>query len=245
MFSTLLNNIRDAAQNGTAPDCFAAEVIRAQEEAQFTDNEAAYVVGTMFEAGSGTTAAALQTLLLALTVFADVSELANEELDRVCGDRIPTFDDFNDLPYIQAVVKETLRWRPVTAGGFPHLLIKDDTYNGYHLPAGTVVIPNSWAIHLDPERYPDPDRFHPSRFLDSSFPTGPQPGADLNTSDTSVGRGHWAFGFGRRACPGQHIADRSLFIAAARILWAFKVTKALDAAGNEIEVDTLRYTTGE
>ena len=68
-----------------------------------------------------------------------------EETDPVVGDqRMPGFDDIPNLPVCRAVIKEVMRWRSVTAGGFPHELVKDDVYEGFFFPAGTNVHPNQW-----------------------------------------------------------------------------------------------------
>jgi cytochrome P450 len=80
--------------------------------------EFAWVTQALFGAGSDTTAATLNTFILGITVFPEVLDAAHEELDRVVGkDRMPTFDDEENLPYIRAMVKETLRWRPVAVLG--------------------------------------------------------------------------------------------------------------------------------
>lgn len=94
---------------------------------------------------------------------------------------------------------------------------------------------------MDPAVYPEPDTFNPRRFLDPSYPTARvTEGVEYGAS-----RGHWAFGFGRRACPGQHIGERSLLIVSARLLWAFNFSKAVDAAGRSIIPDSLDFSTGE
>lgn len=68
-----------------------------------------------------------------------------EEADDVVGkDRLPDFDDIPQLPTVRAVAKETLRWRPVTAGGVPHELIKDDVYGGLFFRAGTSLHADQW-----------------------------------------------------------------------------------------------------
>lgn len=83
-----------------------------------TFREFAWISQAIHGAGSDTTAATLNTFMLAITVFPDVLKAAQEELDRVVGkDRLPTFDDEERLPYIRAMVKETLRWRPVAVLG--------------------------------------------------------------------------------------------------------------------------------
>jgi|SRR5579862_4574661 len=85
---------------------------------ELTFREFAWVTQAIFGAGSDTTAATLNTFMLGITVFPDTLKAAQEELDRVVGpDRLPTFDDEERLPYIRAMVKETLRWRPVAVLG--------------------------------------------------------------------------------------------------------------------------------
>ena len=76
---------------------------------------------------------------------------AQSELDKVLGKGVlPSFDNMNeeDLPFLMAVVKESLRWNPVTPFGVPHQLIKEDTYKEYTLPKGTIIIPNTWYVDI-------------------------------------------------------------------------------------------------
>lgn len=74
-----------------------------------------------------------------------VQQRAQAELDRVLGpDRLPTFDDMSALPYLSAIIKECHRWEVVFPFAIPHMLTEDDEYKGWHLPSGTLVIPNSW-----------------------------------------------------------------------------------------------------
>ena len=95
-----------------------------------------------------------------------VARKAQEELDRVIGkDRLPEFSDRDDLPYINALVKELLRWSPPAPIGLPVKTNQDDIYRGYSIPAGTTVIENTWAVCRDPKIYPDPEAFNPDRFL--------------------------------------------------------------------------------
>ncbi|OBT80705.1 hypothetical protein VF21_00338 [Pseudogymnoascus sp. 05NY08] len=241
LFMQLINEIREKLNlHDSVTDCFAKEIVSSMEKRGITEEEGAYACGTMFEAGSGTTSGALETLTMALLVYPEVLAKAQAELDKVCGDRLPQFDDQDDLPYINAVAKEALRWRPIVASGIAHLLIEDDYYKDYFLPANSTVIGNSWAIHMDPVVYPEPDRFNPDRFIDESFPTATK----SEGVEYGAQRGHWAFGFGRRACPGQHIGERSMFIVIARLLWGFNFSRAVDANGKEVEIDTMDFTTG-
>lgn len=72
---------------------------------------------------------------------------AQAELDKVVGkDRLPTFDDIPNLPYIRAITAETLRWRPVAVlGGTPHAVIADDYYKGMFIPKGSTIIAPLWS----------------------------------------------------------------------------------------------------
>jgi cytochrome P450 len=80
-----------------------------------------------------------------MVVFPDVQKKAQAELDEVVGrGKSPTFADYDHLPYIRALVKETLRWRSAFPLGIPHRVIQDDTYEGYRIPKGATCIPNVW-----------------------------------------------------------------------------------------------------
>jgi len=96
----------------------------------------------------------------------EVMKKAQEELDRVVGrGHLPDFSDRENLPYINAVVKELLRWSPPAPISIPNRTMQDDVYRGYFIPAGATVIQNVWAICRDPNIYPDPETFNPDRFL--------------------------------------------------------------------------------
>ena len=108
----------------------------------------------------------MQAFFLAMALNPGVVEKAQEELDRVVGkDRLPEFSDRDDLPYVDAVVKELLRWNPPAPISLPVKVAKDDVYRGYSIPARATVIENIWAVFRDPNIYPDPEAFNPERFL--------------------------------------------------------------------------------
>jgi len=182
------------------------------------------VAGISFIAGADTTVSTLLTFILGMIFNPDVQRLAQEEIDRVVGlDRLPDFEDRKDLPYVEAVCKESMRWQSVTPFGVPHMLTEDDTYNGYFFPAGTIVVPNQWAMLHDPNEYPEPFSFKPERFLSQD---GRSPARD----PTKI-----AFGFGRRICPGRHMADNTTFLNIASILAVFNISKAVRRDGTLIE----------
>jgi|SRR5579862_3254093 len=121
----------------------------------------------MIEAGSETTSATLNSALLHLVINPDCVERAHEELERVIPKgRGPTFEDELSCHYIRAIVKETLRLKPVAGIGSPHCTTEDITYKDMWIPKGTIVTIFQWAIHADPTRWDHPEKFMPERYLD-------------------------------------------------------------------------------
>lgn len=141
-------------------------MVMAQKKEAFSDDQAAYLLGSLHEAGSDTTWSQLLGFMQALLIFPEVVQKAQEELDRVCGDSIPTLEDQPRLQYIRGCVKESLRWMPTVMTGFPRAVIRDDFYMGYRIPKGATVIMNVWALHNNEEHYPNARVFDPSRFAD-------------------------------------------------------------------------------
>ncbi|KNZ75064.1 O-methylsterigmatocystin oxidoreductase [Termitomyces sp. J132] len=179
---------------------------------------------SLYEAGSDTTVSALNTFVLAMVCHPEVQRKAQTELDRVLPPgHLPDFSDEQALPYLSAIIKEVLRWQPVVPLAVPHYATNDDTYNNYHIPAGSTVIGNAWAMLHDESIYPDPDTFNPDRFMKDGK-------LNPDIRDPSM-----AFGFGRRFCPGRHMAISSIWIAAASILTTFHLSKAVDNDGRVIE----------
>jgi cytochrome P450 len=220
LFKELVDDVRRRVDEGdpSVEGCFTERWLQDREKyaPAMSDDHAYYVLGTIFEAASETTAGAMQSFFLAMILHPEVFRKLSAEVDEVVGDeRLPTFDDMENLPYLRACVKETLRWKPVTAGGLPHQLTeRDDFYEGYLIPKGSVIHNVQWAIHQDEELYPEPDKYLPERWLEPRWPTYKEP-LTVYPNLTNYS----SFGFGRRICPGHHIAERSLYIETALIAW--------------------------
>jgi cytochrome P450 len=120
-----------------------------------------------------------------------VQTRAQAELDSVLGSpddpsfRLPTFEDRAAFPYLDALIKEALRWAPSVALGMPHATTEEDVYRGWRIPKRSIVIVHAYAMNRDEEVYPDPYKFDPERFIEKE---GRLPQTD------PVG----TFGFGRR-----------------------------------------------
>ncbi|KAJ5167777.1 uncharacterized protein N7482_003371 [Penicillium canariense] len=228
-------------QEKTIKPCFCAGMYEAQTRDGFSDDQAAYISGTLLEAGSDTTSSTLYAFVQAMLLFPDVQRKAQDELDRVIGsDRLPEMEDLADLQYIRSCMKETLRWMPTTIlGAVPHAVTQDDEYKGYFIPKGAGVLNNVWGIHMDPTRHANPRTFDPDRYQNDRQSFG-----DAAANPDPAQRDAFTFGAGRRICPGIHVAERSLFLGMSRILWAFDIEPARDEAGLQIIPDPDRLTQG-
>ncbi|KAJ7810955.1 cytochrome P450 [Mycena olivaceomarginata] len=212
--------------SGEATSCFTSKALRDLESGgkHFQESTVKNVAAAMYAAGAHTTVSALSTFILAMLANPEAQRKAQLEIDSVVGrGNLPDFSDKQAMPYVAALIKEVLRWGNVLPFGVPHVLTVEDEYRGYRLPAGSVVIGHVWAILHDELAYPDPHAFQPKRFLlDGKI-------------DPGVRDPQSAFGFGRRICPGRHMATESIWIAVVSILAMFDITKEIGEDGRPIE----------
>ncbi|KLO15926.1 cytochrome P450 oxidoreductase OrdA-like protein [Schizopora paradoxa] len=183
-----------------------------------------WAAASIYGGGSDTTVSITYSFYLAMMLHPEIQRKAQEEIDRVVGtDRLPTIEDQPNLPYVAALVKETLRWYAILPMGLPHIMSQDEIFKGYLLPKGALIMPNIQLFTRDEKTFHDPMTFKPERHMDTE---GRPAEADPR---------NMVFGFGRRICPGKDLADLSLFVLFSMTLAAFNITKAKDAAGNEID----------
>ncbi|KAG1884198.1 cytochrome P450, partial [Suillus subluteus] len=137
---------------------------------------------------SSQTTSTLMAFALAMVSYPDVQRHAQAEINSVIGrDRLPTFEDRTSLPYVESVLRETLRWLPVAPlGSVPHAASSDDIYDGYFIPKGLILTLHHRGISRDEKRYPEASRFMPERFL------------DVNGALTDDDPAGYVFGSGRR-----------------------------------------------
>jgi len=224
---------------------------------------------SLYSGGSDTTVSANTSFFLLMGLHPEVQRKAQEEIDRVIGhDRLPNAQDRKNLPYVDAIMREVMRLDPVLPLGefqcgqapldlltgalaVPHRLKEDDVYEGmlswrliprslnnvatgYHFTKDTIFYPNNWCILHNEALYPDPFTFNPDRFM--------QPAKDEQTEklrDPFT----YAFGYGRRICPGMHLAIDSMFVTIAMSLATLNIDKKKDANGQCIEPQ-VEYSTG-
>ncbi|KAG0706763.1 cytochrome P450, partial [Suillus ampliporus] len=220
-------HVVDRMSTGDAAPCFVTDTLnrmRLSEDDVVITTAVKEAAAITFAAAFETTSSTLLVFLLAMVLNPEVQVKAQAEIDQVVGkDRLPDFNDRPALPYVEAILRETLRWHPALPFGFPSTTTTSDVYKGYLIPKGL-------AMTHDETKYPSPDKFKPERFLreDGSL-----------TSDTMP----LGFGWGRRICAGRHLADASLWIGIASFLANFSVHEALDEHGRNIPVIP-KFTTG-
>ncbi|EUC67666.1 cytochrome P450 family protein [Rhizoctonia solani AG-3 Rhs1AP] len=236
----LFEQVQAEMRSGTARHSFVSNLLTIKggpDRATAHDQDLIkWTAAALFVGGSDTTVAAINTFLLMMAANPEAQRLAQEEIANVLGAkyhpsqdqtspvndaegvrdtstiplpaRLPEFGDRPQLPYLEAVFKEVMRFNPGLSMGLPHAVTQEENYRGYTLPVGTIIRANIWAILHDPALYPSPHTFEPKRHI------GPH--ADPNPL-------RYVFGFGRRICPGVHLATDQPWLAMAGILSTFNV----------------------
>ncbi|KAL9089473.1 MAG: hypothetical protein Q9159_002513 [Coniocarpon cinnabarinum] len=238
-FETMQDQVRAEVEQKKASPSWMKMFLDMKASWGFRDDlEGAYAVGMHGIAGALTIAAPMQGFCLAICHYPSTLTKLQEEIDRVCGDSPPTYADLDKMPYLRACIRESLRWRPPVPTGIPHELTQDDVYNGYHIPAKSVMHPFEWGMSRNPKKYPMPDAYNPDRWVDPSYPTYQEP---LSKYPTICG--YSQFGYGRRTCQGQEVTEADLFCGIGAIAWGFDIRKAVNPqTGLEIPVPEMTYT---
>jgi hypothetical protein len=137
---------RDKVQNKELAGLSWMQNTLAAKSVQMSDEEVAYAVGMTALIGGVLVSSPLQSFFLTMCLYPEWQAKAQEELDAVCGDRAPSFDDLQSCPIVRAVIRETFRWRSPLPMGVPHVSERDDVYDGYHIPKGSVVFSLEWQV---------------------------------------------------------------------------------------------------
>ncbi|KAK0458200.1 cytochrome P450 [Desarmillaria tabescens] len=182
-------------------------------------------------AGTDTNVSTITSFFLAMVLYPDIQRRAQEEILSVIRDeRLPKLSDRDSLPYVNALVKELLRWSPA-APCLSRVLRVPDVYRGFNIAAGTMVIANAWAITRNESWFPDPETFDPERHLNRDSKSKIPESASL------------AFGFGRRSCPASYVALDTVWITVAMTLATCTIYPEVDSSGN-ISLPEVKYTSG-
>lgn len=137
-----LHRTKQKMNNGTARWSFTRQFLETEKTNNLSgDYEASSVLGMLALVGIFTVAGPLNYFLVAMVHHPEWLKKIQEEVDRVCGDRLPTLDDQPQLPTLRACIKESMRWRPNVPTGVAHETEQEDYYKGYFIPKGTRILP--------------------------------------------------------------------------------------------------------
>ncbi|KAI5122654.1 hypothetical protein M0805_007916 [Coniferiporia weirii] len=236
---------------GTARPCIVTKLLDEYEVMGAIDPEheedMMAFAAAIYNAGTDTTKSTLTTFFMMMILHPEVAKRAQEEIDNVVGTkRLPTLDDRQNLPYIDCIMKEVFRAYPPVPLGIPHQSTHTETYRGWTIPGGSMVVPNIWQMMRDEKHYTDPEIFAPERHArvtttgSNSVPTGGRLSGDngraAEDDPTSI-----VFGFGRRVCPGKHFVDSMLWIVLANVLASFDIKPYEDPVTGIAELPTCEF----
>lgn len=172
----------------------------------------------MLTAGTDTSSVTIEWAMSNLLNHPDVLKKAREELDREVGEeQLIEEADLGKLNFLQNIISETFRLYPATPLLLPHMASEACTVGGYNVPRNTILLVNSWAIHRDPQLWPDAASFQPERFDDGEGDS----------------KKLMPFGMGRRACPGNGLAQRMVGLTLGALIQCFEWEKVDE---NEIDM---------
>ncbi|KAI7856546.1 cytochrome P450 [Circinella umbellata] len=208
VISTLLNRAYSTDQ-----DNMFKRLHDQQQKLELDDEDILVTAGDIVLGGTDTSSIALAWIFAILLHHPDVVQKIQEEIDVFIqkNNRRPMFADREDFPYIISVQKESLRYKPLGHFTFFHVLEKDIYCKGYLFPKGANILPTILTMHYNPELFPEPEKFKPERFLNNTRTMQSCTNGKLEGRDTFI------FGWGRRACPGIHLAEVQMFNIMTRV----------------------------
>ncbi|KAJ5691913.1 hypothetical protein N7462_001336 [Penicillium macrosclerotiorum] len=183
------------------------------------DLDLAFTLATSIQGGMETSPRQLLWLFIAALHRPNFMVKAHAVLDEVVGrERLPRFSDRSRLLFIEAIVHELFRWRPISPGSIPRRADRDDELNGVKIKKGWTVMANAWSIGRD-ENVFDPTLGDPQDFVPERWLRQDEGGTEKLRSELPLP----VFGQGRRICQGKRVAIDGTFMQIACLLWAFDV----------------------
>ncbi|CAL1274088.1 unnamed protein product [Larinioides sclopetarius] len=192
------------------------------QESSFTDIRLRANAFNLFLEGTESVSSTVTNLLIELSKHPDVQKKIQDELDSAVGrERLPSWTDKQNLPYLDATIQELSRVAALFQITTMYSNFKETTIEGYSIPERSVIISNFYSIHFDPELFPNPEKFDPERFLNNEG------------KRIKVEGGPYLFGLGKRSCIGESLAQVEIFLLIGSLLQSFNLPYAKD-------VDSLR-----
>ncbi|NWY00863.1 CP2U1 protein, partial [Nothoprocta ornata] len=179
------------------------------KESSFNEEYLFFIIGDLFIAGTDTTSNTLLWCLLYMSLYPEVQEKVHAEIEAVLGRaKVPSLTHKAQMPFTEATIMEVQRMTAVVPLSIPRMASETAVLQGYIIPKGSVIVPNLWSVHRDPNIWEKPDDFRPTRFLDEN--------GQLIKKETFI-----PFGMGKRVCMGEQLAKMELFLIFASLMQSF------------------------
>ncbi|OAD05122.1 CYP5206 protein [Mucor lusitanicus CBS 277.49] len=224
------------ALNGDA-ECLVKNLYQMMDEMNLDEDDILVFMSDFIGAGADTIAVSLYWTFAILSQMKDVQDRVIKELDdwREKHNNKTEFPVFNlhreEFPYTMCVQKEIMRFRPTTNFGIPHSASDEIVIGNYVIPKDAILVSSMAAMHMNPEFYEHPEVFNPDRFMNNTQRMSRAANCKPQERD------HFGFGWGKRICPGIHLAEVEIFNIYVRLFSKFTIEPQLDEAGNPILID--------
>ncbi|KAI9262143.1 cytochrome P450 [Phascolomyces articulosus] len=209
-------------------DCLVKTIDMMKEKHELDELDVTIILSDMIVAGSDTTAVSLTWAFAILVRYPEIQRKMQSEIDTFMAKegRLPRYEDRDQLPYTISVQKECMRYRTTTNFGVPHVSTEAFEYRGYYIPKDSTIISSMYSMHRNPAVFPNPDKFDPERFMSNTKSMYAAANGPLENRD------HYNFGWGRRLCPGTHLAEVELFNVFVSVFAKSTIEPTFDAQGN-------------
>ncbi|CAN6559225.1 unnamed protein product [Malus baccata var. baccata] len=221
--------------------CAIDHILDAQQKGEINEDNVLYIVENINVAAIETTLWSIEWGIAELVNHPEIQKKLRDELDAVLGRGVQiTEPDVQKLPYLQAVIKETLRLRMAIPLLVPHMNLQDAKLGGFDIPAESKILVNAWWLANNPALWKKPEEFRPERFLEEESKV------EANGNDFR----YLPFGVGRRSCPGIILALPILGITIGRLVQNFELLpppgqSKLDTSekGGQFSLHILKHST--
>uniref|UniRef100_A0A0D9WF32 Cytochrome P450 73A33 n=1 Tax=Leersia perrieri TaxID=77586 RepID=A0A0D9WF32_9ORYZ len=193
--------------------CAMDHILEAERKGEINHDNVLYIVENINVAAIETTLWSIEWGIAELVNHPSIQSKVREEIATVLGGAPVTEPDLERLPYLQAVVKETLRLRMAIPLLVPHMNLNDGKLAGYDIPAESKILVNAWFLANDPKKWVKPDEYRPERFLEE------EKAVEAHGNDFRF----VPFGVGRRSCPGIILALPIIGITLGRLVQSFQL----------------------
>ncbi|XP_027363028.1 geraniol 8-hydroxylase-like [Abrus precatorius] len=217
---------REGTDSDTNKDMLDALLNISKENEHMDENMIEHLSHDIFIGGTDTTASTLEWAMTELLRNPEVMLKAKRELQQTIGSGIPIEEsDISKLPYLQAIIKETLRLHPPVPFLLPRKADRDVEIRGYTIPKDAQVLVNVWTICRDPTLWENPTLFSPERFV----------GSDIDVKGQNFELA--PFGSGRRICPGMLLGNRMLLLMLGSLVNSFDWKLQDDSEEKDMDMD--------